>query len=174
LEWHYTKYTKKVDLFSKKYLTETGWNLSSIDAKDNYIYVGLTNNADGSQTQVLFLARDTTPPEFTLSVTPDKLWLVNHKMVEIAPSWVLSDLCDPTPKVSLVSITNSEDDANGDGNKNDDIQIIDGEIYLRAERSGLGNGRIYTITYQAVDNSGNLTLSSATVTVPHNKGSSKK
>jgi len=38
------------------------WNLSSIDATDNYIYVGLTNYADGSQTQVLCLANTPKPP----------------------------------------------------------------------------------------------------------------
>jgi hypothetical protein len=38
---------------------------------------------------------------------------------------------------------------------------------LRAERSGLGDGRVYTITYKAVDNCGNMTFVSVTVTVPH-------
>jgi serine/threonine protein kinase len=41
------------NLLWKETIDKPGWNLSSIDAKDNYIYVGLTNNADGSQTQVL-------------------------------------------------------------------------------------------------------------------------
>lgn len=41
------------------------WNLSSIDATDNYIYVGLTNYADGSQTQVLCLAALEGEPEWS-------------------------------------------------------------------------------------------------------------
>ena len=49
----------------------------------------------------------------------------------------------------------------------DDIQIIDGTIYLRAERSGKSDGRVYTLTYQATDCAGNTSTASATVTVPH-------
>jgi hypothetical protein len=112
---------------------------------------------------------DTTPPEFEFSVTPTVLWAPNHKMVLITPSWTVSDETDPTPEVSLVSIvSNEDDDALGDGHTSDDIQIgDDGSIYLRAERSGTGSDRIYTITYKAVDDCGNVTECSATVSVPH-------
>jgi hypothetical protein len=39
-------------------------------------------------------------------------------------------------------------------------------IYVYADSGG---GRIYTITYQAVDDSGNAAVASATVTVPHDQ-----
>jgi hypothetical protein len=112
-----------------------------------------------------------TPPEFSLTVTPGVLWPPNHKMVLITPSWEVSDNCDELPDVTLVSITmNEDDDGKGDGHTSDDIQVKgDGSIYLRAERSGKGTGRVYTITYQAIDDSGNVTVRSATVTVPHNR-----
>jgi hypothetical protein len=113
---------------------------------------------------------DTTPPEFALAVSPTVLWPANHKMVKITPSWTVSDTCDATPEVSLVGISVNEDDTKGDGNTEDDIQIKDdGSIYLRAERSGAGNDRIYTITYRAVDDCGNSAESRATVTVPHDQ-----
>jgi hypothetical protein len=112
---------------------------------------------------------DTTPPEFELSVTPAILWPPNHKMVLITPSWTVSDDSDPSPDVSLVSIVMNEgDDTIGDGHTSDDIQIgEDGSIYLRSERSGLGADRVYTITYEAVDDCGNVAVSSATVSIPH-------
>ena len=117
--------------------------------------------------EVTINVEDTTPPEFTLSVEPDVLWPANHKMVEITPSWEVSDNCDEWPEVTLVSITmNEDDDGKGDGHTANDIQVNDNEIWLRAERSRRGTGRVYTITYQAVDDSGNVTLASATVTVP--------
>jgi hypothetical protein len=48
-----------------------------------------------------------------------------------------------------------------------DIVIIDDFTFdLRAERSGMGDGRVYTITYEATDSCGNSILASATVTVP--------
>jgi predicted outer membrane repeat protein len=112
---------------------------------------------------------DTTPPEFEFSVTPTMLWPPDHKMVEITPSWMVSDECDSTPQVSLVNImANEGDDTIGDGHTSNDIQIgADGSIYLRSERSGTGTDRLYTITYQAVDVCGNTTVRSATVSIPH-------
>jgi endo-1,4-beta-xylanase len=39
-------------------------------------------------------------------------------------------------------------------------------VRLRAERSGIGDGRLYTFTYLATDSCGNTTEVVATVTVP--------
>jgi hypothetical protein len=112
---------------------------------------------------------DTIPPQFQFSVSPTLLWPPSHKMVEITPSWTVSDKCDTEPQVSLVGIVMSEDDNTiGDGHTTGDIEIGDGgEIYVRSERSGVNSGRIYTITYQAVDDCGNVTLRSAAVSIPH-------
>jgi hypothetical protein len=41
---------------------------------------------------------------------------------------------------------------------------------LRAERSGGGSGRIYTVTVEATDEAGNTTTATTEVTVPHSKG----
>ena len=119
--------------------------------------------------EVVITVVDTTPPEFTFSVTPTMLWPPDHKMYEITPSWTVSDKCVPLPDVMLVNIVMSEaDDITGGGNTSDDIQIgDDGSIYLRSERSGTGNDRVYTITYQAVDDCGNAAVRSATVSIPH-------
>jgi len=40
---------------------------------------------------------------------------------------------------------------------------------LRAERSGSGNGRAYTLTYRALDRAGNAATCTATVTVPRDQ-----
>ncbi|MBW8040713.1 MAG: HYR domain-containing protein [Planctomycetes bacterium] len=124
------------------------------------------NSSDCVQTITIV---DTTPPEFEFSVTPSFLWPPSHMMVEITPSWTVSDDCDAQPQVSLVGIVMSEDDNNiGDGQTTGDIEIgEDDSIYVRSERSGANSGRIYTITYQAVDDCGNATVRSATVSIPH-------
>lgn len=44
----------------------------------------------------------------------------------------------------------------------------DGE--LRAKRTGTGAGRVYTLTYEAIDHAGNTARCAATVTVPHDQG----
>ena len=114
---------------------------------------------------------DTTPPTLTFEVIPTTLWPPNHKMEEINPTVTVSDICDPDPEVTLVSITSSEhDNGLGDGDKPNDIQINDDYSYmLRSERSGIGQGRVYTIIYEATDDAGNVTSENAEVIVPHDK-----
>jgi hypothetical protein len=137
----------------------------------DYIITLVVNDGieDSEPNEVVITVVDTMPPEFELSVNPAILWPPNHKMVEITPSWTVSDECDAMPEVSLVGIVMKEgDDIISDVHTTDDIQIgEDGSIYLRAERSGTSNDRIYTITYQAADDSGNATVDSATVSIPH-------
>jgi len=41
-------------------------------------------------------------------------------------------------------------------------------LNLRAERLGKGPGRIYTIIVECKDSSGNVSIGSVDVTVPHN------
>lgn len=81
------------------------------------------------------------------------------------------DDIDLNLKVELVGVTSTEPfDGQGDGYTNNDINITaDGRIFVRAERSGSGNDRIYTITYKATDASGNFALGSATITVSHDQ-----
>jgi len=103
-------------------------------------------------------------------------------MVLITPTITATDNCDDYPLIKLESITINEGDETetfdpnydstvGDGHTVNDIQVDDdGNIYLRAERSGTGTGRIYTLTYTATDAAGNSSFpASTTVTVPHDQ-----
>jgi hypothetical protein len=119
--------------------------------------------------EVVITVEDVTPPELSLVVEPNVLWPPNGKMVQVRPEWEVSDNCDEEVDVSLVDITMS---AAGDIN---DYVVIedDGSIYLRARKGRGGSGRIYTLTYEAVDDSGNVAEASATVTVPHSRGPRK-
>jgi hypothetical protein len=138
---------------------------------DDYVITLVVNDGteDSEPDEVTITVVDKTPPEFSLSVSPTMLWPPDHKMYEITPSWTVSDDCVSSPDVSLVGIVANEgDNTIGDGHTSNDIQINeDGSIYLRSERSGTGGDRVYTITYQAVDDSGNVTVSSSTVSIPH-------
>jgi hypothetical protein len=104
-----------------------------------------------------------------LEVSPTVLAPVNHQLVEIAPILAVSDGADSRPRVTLLSVTTSEpEDGQGSGNTTGDIVTTeDGRIFLRAERSGTGNDRTYTITYRAMDASGKSTTASADVLVSH-------
>jgi len=46
-------------------------------------------------------------------------------------------------------------------------------VDLRAERSGKGSGRVYTITVRCLDASGNIAIKNVTVTVPRDQGKKK-
>jgi len=78
----------------------------------------------------------------------------------------------------LSSVVSSEpDDApeSSDGNTTGDIQDVsigtaDTGLLLRAERSGDGPGRVYTLSYVARDASGNTASALGIVTVPLDKG----
>jgi hypothetical protein len=115
---------------------------------------------------------DTTPPTLTLSLSPAVLAPPNHKLSTITATLTVSDICDVAPVVSLVSITSDEpDDGLGDGDAPNDVQDAtlgtdDRTFSLRRERQGSGDGRVYTVTYRAIDTSGNTTEQVATVTVP--------
>ncbi len=112
------------------------------------------------------------PPTLEVSVTPDMLWPPNHKYVDVTASVLAMDNFDPNPLVTLVSVTSNEpDNGLGDGDTANDIVILDDyHFMLRAERSGNGTGRIYTITYQVTDICGNTATAETVVTVPLNKG----
>ena len=128
----------------------------------------------GTDTQSVGVV-DTIAPSFTLSVNPARLWPPNHKLVTITATIVATDTCDPAPSIRLVSIVSDEpDNGTGDGNTSPDIVgaefgTDDREFQLRAERSGNGDGRTYTITYAAEDASHNVTTHQAIVSVPHNQ-----
>jgi hypothetical protein len=120
--------------------------------------------ADSEQDTVVVTVQDTTLPDISLTVSPEVLWPPNHKMVPIEVTITANDNCDDDPTIALESIAMNEGDEN-------DIHVdVDSNIFLRAERYGTGDGRIYDITYEATDDAGNINSASATVTVPHDKG----
>jgi uncharacterized delta-60 repeat protein len=117
-----------------------------------------------------YLGVDSTPPDLTVSVTPSVLWPPNHLYVTVRATVYATDDSGVDPSIELVSLTSNEPD-NGadDGNTANDIVASPTDPYtvqLRAERSGTGRGRVYTLTYRATDGSGNSTTKSATVIVP--------
>jgi hypothetical protein len=118
--------------------------------------------------QVAAFCLDVTGPSLSVSAAPNVLSPPNHKYRTVEATISVSDDADPNPTVELVSVTSNEpDDGVDDGSTVNDIVIVDDDTFrLRAERSGVGTGRVYTITYLATDACGNTTTAEATVTVP--------
>ncbi|PYQ44929.1 MAG: hypothetical protein DMF77_05890 [Acidobacteria bacterium] len=116
------------------------------------------------------IVRDRTAPAFvSLTATPNVLWPANHKMVPVTVTVSVADAVDPSPITRILSVSSNEAaDAAGDGHTEADAQITGPlTVNLRAERSGTGSGRAYTITLESRDASGNASQRMVTVAVPH-------
>lgn len=101
-----------------------------------------------------------------ISVEPAQLWPPNHQLRDVTVNYTLSDNCGPV--TSSLSITGNEPvTRSGYDNTMPDWVIIDEHhVKLRAERSGFGGEREYTIAITATDGSGNSTTKNIAVTVP--------
>jgi hypothetical protein len=139
---------------------ETTVTCTATDAADN--------SADCSFTVTVI---DITPPTIhDLTASPNELWPPNHKMVEIALGVDATDICsDVTCWIDRVT-SNEDRNGRGDGNTEPDWEFDGLNLRLRAERSGRGAGRVYTVYVRCMDASGNTAEHSVEVTVPHDRG----
>jgi len=123
-----------------------------------------------SEDEVVIDVVDTTAPAIrAASAAPNGSWPPNHKMAPVVVVVDVSDACDADARCRIVSVLSNEP-ANGVGDRNTspDWEITgDLTLNLRAERSGGGGGRVYTITVRCTDASGNASTTAVTVSVPH-------
>ena len=107
-----------------------------------------------------------------MTASPNRLWPPNHRLVPVTVSVSVSDICDAAPTCQIVSVSSDEPiDGLGDGAMAPDwFATGDLTVDLRAERSGGGTGRVYTIKVQCTDSSGNVATKTVQVRVPKSQG----
>jgi hypothetical protein len=159
-------------------VTGTTTDPLSYTEQGTYLVTWTYDDGNGNTTTQMqtVVVQDTIPPVIeNLTVTPDVLWPSNHKMVQVNVDIDSFDECDIEHVCQIISVENNEpENGLGDGNKAPDWQIADDfTVNLRSERSGPGNGRLYTITIECTDASGNSSTETVAVTVTHDKGKKK-
>jgi len=115
---------------------------------------------------------DTTAPLLVPQTDKTILWPPNHKMVDVTIS---ANVGGPVT-LSATVVSNESEDGLGDDDESPDwtlplINQENGEItfQLRAERSGSGDGRVYSIDITATDESGSFSHAIVEIIVPHDK-----
>jgi hypothetical protein len=163
-----------VDLAGNIYVA--GWTSSSDFPTVNPLQPSNRGGADAFVAILHLDTPDNLPPSLAPVANKTFLWPPNHKMVEISIAANATD--DSRGPVTLTaSISSNEpEDGFGDGDTAPDwtepvIDQASGVInfQLRAERSGSGNGRVYTITIIATEDSGNSSQSDVEIVVLHDQ-----
>jgi hypothetical protein len=115
---------------------------------------------------------DTRPPTIrSVAASPNVLWPPNHRLVPVVVSVLASDTGGAAACRIVAVHSNEPVNGSGDDDTAPDWTITgDLTLLLRAERSGHGDGRVYTITVRCEDASGNAASATATVNVPHDRG----
>jgi hypothetical protein len=108
------------------------------------------------------------------TASPATLWSPNHKWNDVTVSYTATSPCTPPQTISCSLSVSSDEPVNGlgDGNTAPDWQVMSASsVRLRAERAGVGDGRIYTITVTCTHTSGGpSTATTTSVTVAHDRG----
>ena len=110
-----------------------------------------------------------TPPTCDAATArPAMLWPPNHALVLVAVDGVVDSDGDPV-SISATSVFQDEPvEGQGSGMTEFDAQLA--PLAVRAERSGQGNGRVYTISFTADDGRGGTWTGTVQVCVPHDRG----
>lgn len=124
---------------------------------------------------------DTTPPSLSTDPSGCIEWPPNHKWEEMAIQVATTDNSGGAVTLSVEVESSEPPEDLGDGNFQPDFEILEVNqetglvrVKIRTERSGLGEGRTYTITITATDESGNRTTTVVTCVVPHDQSKKEK
>jgi hypothetical protein len=129
----------------------------------------------GFPTELVVLGQreDVTPPAITIAATPETLWPPNGKLVPVTVSGTITDAGSGVkPSTAAYVVT----DEYGQVQPKGSVTLRADESYsftiqLQASRNGGDqDGRHYTITVRAQDDTGNTGAASTVVIVPHDQG----
>lgn len=122
----------------------------------------------GTHSESVTVKRDATPPVVACSVAPGVLWPPNGRLISVATTVAVNDSTSGVAGFVLDRFAVSEGELASN--------VVDWTLatpdtagFLRAERSGSGQGRSYALFYAATDNAGNTATCDVSVSVPHDQ-----
>lgn len=139
---------------------------------DHEIAVTVTDSRGATASDSMRVSvRDGVAPE--VEVTQEiVLWPPDHRLVPVELPLVVRDGCSEATSVRVLSIVSNEPDEagrGGDGRFETDAAIIAGQPWLRRERQGGGEDRVYLLTCEVADAAGNATTVEVSARVPHDR-----
>ncbi len=150
------------------------WLIGCADADNQIAELNEQNNCQTRIIRMFGLVKpmDNRPPDCSNAQASEEfLWPPNHKFRTISIEGVTDPDNDP---ITLTSTSISQDEPlNGLGDGDTSPDGILQPLQVRAERSGAGNGRVYTIGFTATDSKGGACNGTVSVCVPHDQGTGK-
>ena len=137
------------------------WQIGQINSHGPPTY------GSGHTALVHFLPANNPPDCSQLDASPATLWPPNHKLRPVALRGATDPDGDPVT-ISVDGVTQDEPVRSGGGPKGADAApgTLPGQVLLRAERAGTGDGRVYTLSVTATDPRGGACSGSVRVGVP--------
>ena len=149
------------------------WSFDTADGPDDSQTIKITANDSNegiTSTQFVLSVNNTAPNCSNASPSQNSLWPPNLKFATITIGGV-TDVGGDTVSISIDSIWQDEAvNGKGDGNTSPDgAGVGTNAAEVRADRSGKGDGRVYSIVFSAADEAGATCTGSVEVGVPHDK-----
>lgn len=105
------------------------------------------------------------PPTISaVSATPNVLWPANGKMVDVTIAVTVADDSDPAPVCQISGVGSNETSGGSDWTITGALSLS-----LRADRNGLGTGRVYSVTVTCTNASQLSASAVTTISVPHDQ-----
>ncbi len=143
--------------------------IAELDEGNNCSFNQLTTSASKV---IPALESTNTPPDCSKAYpSVGLIWPPNHKLVNVSINGV-TDADNDVVSIRVTSIRQDEPvNGLGDGDTSPDGFGVGGiAAQVRADRSGLGNGRVYEIGFTAEDGQGGFCAGGVSVGVPHDQG----
>jgi hypothetical protein len=139
---------------------------------DAFTYTITDGTATDAATVHVTVAPNHPPDCSPVGLKPTSLWPANHRLVPIALSGATDQ--DGDPLVLRVTGVTQDEATNGlgDGDTAPDASAGEAaaEVFVRAERSGKGDGRVYRIDFSVADGKGGTCIGRVRLSVPQKSG----